>query len=140
MISLLLCMVVAVESKPAGLKTSYVHKLRAEIALADRVEIAASRDDGGARRVLEDPDELKKLAQQIPRDTAVQTAEGTVSSASYVTIAVYPKEMDKRPSLRVTILPGHGFLKIDDRLCEFKTKDDSLYRYLLKSLTKKPSK
>ena len=113
------------------LTTSYVHELRADLALADRVVVRPSPENGGGERTLSDPAELRRLAKLIPRDAAVRPAGGAVGTVSYASLRVYDAADSEEPRHVVTVIPDACLFRVGRRTYQLDTPDDSLYKAAL---------
>lgn len=115
-----------------GLSTGYIHEVRADLALAERVVVRPSPENGGGQYSITDAAMLRSLGKSIPRSTRVHKSKGSIATTSYVVIEVYGDRNADAPDRQITVVPKMGMFRLNGATYEFKNKNDALYKALLK--------
>lgn len=110
-----------------GLTTGYINEIRADLALADRIVVKASPENGGGMRTVTDPATLRALARHIPRNSIVRRMDGKLGIATYVVLEIYETADAKDPLRSLTVTPKKCMFHLDEQAYEFTSDNAAFY-------------
>ena len=114
------------------LSTGYIHEIRGDLALAERIVLKPSPANGGGQYTITDANTIRSLGRLVDRKSKVHTSDGNIATASYVVIEIYSDRGADVPDRQITVIPKMGLFEPKGRIYEFNTKHDAMYKSLLK--------
>ena len=116
-----------------GLQTSYSHKLRSDIATADRVILTSSPELGDLKCTIDGPNSLVRIARKVSQEWPCRELGGKLGMATYISLRAYRKN-NSDPVLQLTVTPDLAIFEVQSKLYVLKQEDHSLFKHLFQRL------
>ncbi len=120
-----------------ALSTGYIHQIRADLALAERVVLKPSPENGGGTFTITDANDLRLLARTIDRKSEVFQFNAKAGTTNYVVVEIFVDANSKQPDLRITFLSKAALFTLKGKQHLFSTADGATFKALMKMVTKR---
>lgn len=119
--------------------TGFIHQIRADLALAERVVVKPSPTNGGGTFTITDANDLRLMARAIDRKSEVIEFNFKAGAADYVIVDIFVDARSEHPDLRITFLSTAALFTLNDTQYMFRNADRATYKALLKMIAKRKS-
>ena len=114
--------------------TGFIHQIRADLALAERVVLKPSPTKGGGTFTITDANDLRFMARAIDRKSEVVEFNFRAGSADYVIVDIFVDGTSEHPELRITFLSTAALFTLNDTQYMFRNADRATFKALLKMI------